>query len=81
MRTPFILIPLAALCAQQPPVVPTVISPDVHADRTVSFRLYAPKASEAAFFGDWMKAGTSEKMTKGPDGVWSLTVGPVRPGI
>src|SRR5687767_9142954 len=80
MRIPFILISLAALYAQ-PPATPTVVSPDVHPDRTVSFRLYAPKASEAAFFGDWMKTGTSEKMTKGADGVWSVTVGPVRPGI
>lgn len=83
MRISFIafsLLAAFALCAQSPSP-PTVVSPDVHPDRTVSFRLYAPKSSEAAFFGDWMKTGTSEKMAKGPDGVWSITVGPLRPGI
>lgn len=81
MRIPFVLIPLVAALYAQQPAPPAVVSPDVHPDRTVSFRLYAPKASEAAFFGDWMKTGTSERMTKGADGVWSVTVGPVRPGI
>ena len=80
MRIALILTSLIALYAQ-PPASSTVVSPDVHPDRTVTFRLYAPKASEAAFFGDWMKTGTNEKMAKGTDGVWSVTVGPVPQGI
>lgn len=83
MRIPSLaaaLLATVALCAQSP-APPSVVSPDVHADRTVSFRLYAPKATEAAFFGDWMKTGTSEKMTKGSDGVWTVTVGPLPSGI
>jgi enterochelin esterase family protein len=57
------------------------VSPEIASDRRVTFRVYAPKASEAAFFGDWMKTGSSEKMTKGSGGVWSVTVGPVPQGM
>ncbi len=71
------------LQAQAPPPTPgsNVVSPDVQPDRRVTFRLYAPKATEVAFFGDWMKTGTSEKMTKGSDGTWSITVGPLPSSI
>jgi len=54
-----------------------VVSPDVHPDKTVTFRIYAPKASEVNFTADWLNA--PEKMAKGEDGVWSLTVGPLAP--
>src|SRR5262245_61233615 len=83
MRFTSLLLPLlaaATLCGQSV-AIPNVVSPEVHSDRTVTFRVYAPKASEAAFFGDWMKTGTSEKMTKSADGVWSVTVGPVPASI
>lgn len=53
--------------------------PEVHADRRVTFRIEAPKASEVTFFGDWMKTGTQEKMTLDAKGVWSVTLGPLPP--
>jgi enterochelin esterase-like enzyme/DNA-binding beta-propeller fold protein YncE len=59
----------------------TVRSPEVRPDGKVTFRLFAPKASEAGVFADWMQVGTLEKMTKGADGIWSVTLGPVPPGI
>ena len=77
----------SVLCAavfcwgQAPTAPPAVISPEVHSDRRVTFRMQAPKAAEVAFFGDWMKAGTSQKMSKGDDGVWAITVGPLEPTI
>jgi enterochelin esterase-like enzyme len=58
-----------------------VVSPEVQADRRVTFRIFAPKASELSFFGDWMTPGTSEKMSKDSAGVWSITVGPLPPSI
>src|SRR5947208_1434550 len=70
------------LQAQAPPTPgSTVVSPEVQPDRRVTFRLYAPKATDVAFFGDWMKPGTSEKMTKGSDDTWSITTGPLAPSI
>lgn len=69
-----------SVCAQSP-AVPPVVSPDVHSDRRVTFRVHAPEASKAAFFGDWMKPGANEQMTKDARGVWSVTVGPLPPSI
>jgi enterochelin esterase-like enzyme len=60
---------------------PTVASPEVHADRKVTFRLLAPKAESVALFGDWMKPGTTEAMTKDEKGTWSATVGPLAPTV
>jgi enterochelin esterase family protein len=62
--------------AQTPPPDGTV-SPEVHPDRTVTFRLKAPKASEATLYGDWMPVGKAEPMTKSADGIWSITTQPL----
>lgn len=56
---------------------PAVVSPEVHADRRVTFRLAAPKASEVTFKGDWHD--DTRKMEKDANGVWSLTLGPMPP--
>lgn len=60
------------------------VSPEVHADRTVTFRLFAPKASEVVVMGS---PGILEvikepkPLQKDNTGVWSLTVGPLPPGF
>ncbi len=72
---------VSPLPAQAPPPVDNLVSPEVQADRRVTFRLRAPRASEVGFFGDWMATGTLERMTKDAEGVWSVTVGPLAPGI
>ena len=64
----------------------TLVSPEVHADRTVTFRLYAPKAAEVTITGDWMatlesRTGGIAKMTRGADGVWTFTSPPLEPSI
>ena len=64
----------------------TLVSPEVHADHTVTFRLYAPKAAEVTLTGDWMatleaRTGGTTKMTKGSDGVWTFTSPPLEPTI
>ena len=71
----------AAAAAQAPPPPDTLVSPEVQPDHRVTFRLRAAKASEVTFFGDWMTIGTQEKMTKGSDGVWSVTLGPLAPSV
>src|SRR5207302_2179102 len=45
-------------------------SPDIHPDRTVTFRLLAPTASEVTLNGSWDN-GTNLKMTKDDAGIWS----------
>jgi enterochelin esterase-like enzyme len=69
-----------------PPAADAVISPQVQADRRVTFRIYAPKAAEVSLYGDWMAVGSKQAMTRddvnGQDGgTWSVTVGPLEPGI
>ena len=56
---------------------PQIISPDIAADRHVTFRLRAPKATEVVLTGEFLTA--NQPLTKGADGVWSVTVGPVAP--
>lgn len=61
-------------------------SPEVHDDHTVTFRVRAPHAETVALNGailtflgrEW---GDTIPFVKGEDGVWTLTLGPVRPDI
>jgi enterochelin esterase-like enzyme len=54
-------------------------SPEIGADRRVTFRLLAPKASEVSVSGEFMKG--SQALTKNAEGLWSATVGPIEPEI
>ena len=58
--------------------VPTQ-SPEVAADGKVTFRLRAAKAMEVLVAGQW--GGEPVAMTKGEGDVWSVTVGPISPGV
>jgi enterochelin esterase family protein len=55
---------------------PRPVSPEIHSDRTVTFRLYAPKAAEVTLNGSW-EGARNIAMTKDDSGVWSVTVGPL----
>jgi len=58
----------------------TVISPEVHANNSVTFRLYAPEASKVEVTGEWMAGfGTKEALTRNDTGLWAITVGPLPP--
>lgn len=61
----------------QTPAPDGLISPEVHPDRTVTFRVRAPKALEVTLYGDWMAVGKTQPMTKSTDGVWSVTTDPL----
>ena len=72
------------LCAiganAQPPRGPFVISPQVHDDKTVTFRYLAPSAKEVKLGGG--QFGASQlPMTKDSIGIWSIKVGPIKPDI
>lgn len=52
-----------------------IVSPEIHPDNTVTFRLLAPKAESVTIQGDFLPASAQGKaeMTKGTDGVWTFT--------
>src|SRR5687768_9950762 len=64
---------------QQPPRAAQVRSPELHTDRTVMFRVAAPKASEVVLTGEF--ANGPQKMQKDAQGVWTLKLGPIDPDL
>jgi enterochelin esterase-like enzyme len=56
-----------------------VVSPDVGADRRVTFRILAPNAREVLLTGEFMQG--SRNFEQHDNGVWSVTVGPLEPEI
>jgi len=60
-------------------------SPDVKDDHTVTFRLKAPEAKEVKLTGAVLteldKGREGIPFTKGDDGIWTLTIGPLTPDI
>jgi enterochelin esterase family protein len=76
----FLLLASAAAFAQAPRMG-SPVSPEVHPDRRVTFRVRAPKASEVSLFGDWMTPNTPQAMTRDEQGVWSTTTGPLESGL
>lgn len=84
----FALLLLAALVAlplgaqaprREPTPNDTLVSPEIVTGGKVTFRIYAPKASEVTVRGDWMDTADPVKLTKDDTGVWSATVGPLTP--
>ena len=59
------------------------VSPEVHPDRRVTFRLLAPKASEVLLAGGSLQEAlrSPQSLSKDDQGVWSITVGPLEPGL
>ena len=63
------------------PQAPQFVSPEVSADRRITFRLLAPQAQSVRLTGsDITGLGQTGVFSKGENGVWSVTVGPVEPG-
>jgi enterochelin esterase family protein len=64
----------------------TLVSPEVHADRRVTFRIRAPQATTVTLTGDWLatlaaSTGGVLPMTKGADGIWTVTSEPLEPTV
>ncbi|CAN1561788.1 Fes Enterochelin esterase and related enzymes [Spirosomataceae bacterium] len=59
---------------------PYVVSPKVNPDRTVIFSYLAPNATTVLLGGGQFGA-VDVPMSKNTEGVWSVTVGPVKPDI
>ncbi|MFD2570545.1 alpha/beta hydrolase-fold protein [Spirosoma soli] len=75
----WLLVGLSNLVLAQPPRGPLVVSPQVNADKSVTFRYLAPQANEVKLSAQFEKAPVA--MTKDAQGIWSVTVGPVKPDI
>jgi enterochelin esterase family protein len=80
----------AVMAAQGPPAAPVagarggrggpaIVSPEVGADRSITFRFLAPTAQQVTVSGEL--DGRPHPMTKGENGVWTVTVGPLAPDI
>jgi enterochelin esterase-like enzyme len=74
LLTAFCLLSPDLVSAQQPS---NIQSPEIGADRRVTFRLNAPKAQEVVLTGEFLKGGK----VKDANGVWTVTVGPLEPEI
>ncbi len=57
---------------------PQPISPELHADRIVTFRVRAPNATNVTVTGEWPGA---KAMTNDARGNWSVTFGPLAPEL
>ncbi|MFO7446580.1 MAG: alpha/beta hydrolase-fold protein [Ignavibacteriaceae bacterium] len=62
--------------AQRPPALN---SPEVHEDRTITFRYFSPNAKKVYLDAEFLTA--VQPMIKDASGVWSITVPPVEPDI
>jgi enterochelin esterase-like enzyme len=78
---------LSGIASAQPPApgrgpqAPAVISPEVRADRQVVFRIFAPQAQSVRLMGSDIPINLrGTDMTKGENGVWEVTLGPIDPG-
>lgn len=71
--------------APRPAQPDPLVSPEVHPDRRVTFRLRAPKAGEVTVAGEWSRPGAApnapQKLARDAEGIWSVTVGPLEPNI
>lgn len=77
-----VLVPLTIVppgLAQEVARPRSVLSPEMHADQKVTFRLLAPAAEEVELTGEFMDGARA--MKKADDGVWSVTIGPITPEV
>ncbi len=54
-----------------------VVSPEINADHSVTFRYRNPKAMTVKISGDFLPDRTLAEMVEGKDGVWEYTTGPL----
>lgn len=77
--TALAVITATAALSAQPQQRPNFRSPEVGADRTITLRYYAPNAKAVTAQGEL--DGKPHPLTRGDNGVWSVTIGPLAPDI
>lgn len=79
-----LLVSTPVLEAQPGPPGPQIKSPEISAERKITFRIHAPKAESVQLGGSGDIPGTgfgqASPLIKGENGVWAITVGPIPPG-
>jgi len=75
-RTTLLYLAATAAVLAQPPA--PIVSPEVHADRSVTFRFRAPTAKEVLLAREGAQRVAMQKDDKG---VWSLTTDPLPPDL
>jgi enterochelin esterase-like enzyme len=65
--------------ARRQPQAAALVSAEVHPDRTIAFRISAPKANDVTVSGAFAEG--PQRMQKNEQGVWSIAIGPVEPEI
>jgi enterochelin esterase-like enzyme len=83
-RVPLVLVFLLLAQPVQAQQRAPLVSPEVDASHKITFRLRAPKAEKVTLSSGELQAtlgGALPAMSKDASGVWSVTVGPVAPGI
>jgi enterochelin esterase-like enzyme len=58
---------------------PSLSSPEVHTDKTITFRYYSRSAGQVLLKGEFLSGPVP--MKKDTSGIWSVTIGPVKPDI
>ncbi|MEO8564067.1 MAG: alpha/beta hydrolase-fold protein [bacterium] len=76
MKRHLLLVQCALLSAA--PAVAQKSFPDIHPDRTVTFQVKAPAATNVMIS---LEASTSKKMERDEQGLWRLTIGPLAPNV
>ena len=71
-------IPATVTTAATPRPTP-MVSPEIHADNTVTLRFKAPEADKVEVWGDWTPPTPAP--VKDENGVWTTTFGPLSPDI
>ncbi len=79
IATATLLVAAAQAIASAQAPRPQVVSPDVTSDRRIILRLHAPAAQQVVAAGEL--DGKPHPLTKGSDGVWTTTIGPLEPDI
>ena len=75
------LIPVAALAQQALWGSAPVVSPEIHENNTVTFRLRAPKAMKVQVMGDCIEKGVAD-LVENKEGVWEYTTPePLKPEL
>src|SRR3989442_15924679 len=77
----WMLVPSALAQRDRGPQGPQVVSPEVSADRRITFRILAARAQTVRLNGGDIPGNSQgSEMTKGTNGVWEVTLGPIEPG-
>ena len=77
----FLLMPVGALAQQALWGKAPVVSPEIHENQTVTFRLRAPKAVKVQVTGDFLSKGVAD-LVENKEGVWEYTTPePLKPEL